>query len=418
MSIKRERSRSFPARYGASMQSTDGGKTWKKFADQPFVMGSQYTEDYSHAKGPDGQYHEGGTFYSVLAKKDFPTKPVQKASGSTVYSTNVGTPISTSWLSTDKKSALNTPSIIRSDNLSDLDELGATAISLINPINPNAQLGVAFGEVLKDGLPRIPGINTWKQRTALHLGVASEFLNAAFGWLPLVGDIEDTAQSIRDGRTILDHYHSGRNSDTHREFAFPIEESEKVLGSFEEWASSIPTGGAGAGYPSAVRSLFGPAKITLVEKTRTRRWFEGSFTYDVPSTSDGWQNALRIGSDADKLFGVTITPDLLWELTPWSWAIDWFSNAGDVISNVSAFELAGLVMRYGYVMEESTHAITAAFTPTASQQQWLKTVPPQTIYYTSKVRNEANPFGFGVKFEGLSTLQTAIAAALGITRLL
>jgi hypothetical protein len=320
-----------------------------------------------------------------------------------------------SWLSPTDLNRLKDAKQQRSTDLSDLDSLGATAIHLCNPINPNAQLGVAFGEAVKDGIPSIPGIQTWKRRTEIARNAGSEFLNVAFGWLPLVSDVKDTSQSIRDGRTILEHYRAGRGSNTHREFAFPIEKSEQTLGTWTSQATAVP--GGGTSFPAYFQAEFGPCDVTLTQRVESRRWFSGSFTYDVPSQSDSWGNAMRIGSEADKLFGTALSPEVLWELTPWSWAIDWFSNAGDVISNISAFELAGLVMRYGYVMEERSQVITSTFSPGAGQPKWLGGLPPQTIEYSYKVRRPANPYGFGVSWEGLSPLQTAITAALGLSRL-
>jgi hypothetical protein len=118
----------------------------------------------------------------------------------------------------------------------------------------------------------------------------------------------------------------------------------------------------------------------------------------------------------DKLFGSALTPDLMWELTPWTWAIDWFSNAGDVLNNVTAFKLAGLVMRYGYIMEESIENRTYEM-PSTGYSSLTGTLPPSSYTKIVKRRRDANPFGFGLTWEGLSPTQLAITAALGITRL-
>jgi hypothetical protein len=44
-------------------------------------------------------------------------------------------------------------------------------------------------------------------------------------------------------------------------------------------------------------------------------------------------------------------------------------------------------------------------------------VQPLTMVTETKQRVGANPFGFGLTWDGLSPLQKAIAAAVGITRL-
>jgi hypothetical protein len=156
--------------------------------------------------------------------------------------------------------------------------------------------------------------------------------------------------------------------------------------------------------------------MTTTVETVVKRWFEGAFTYAAPSSTKSWQKALGYGSDANYLLGTSLTPDVLWEITPWSWAIDWVTNVGDVISNVNQFALQGLVMRYGYIMEEKTTTITNSLTK-GKNYNLSGLPPPSKVITTSKVRRAANPFGFGITWEGLSPTQIAIAAAVGITQL-
>jgi len=122
----------------------------------------------------------------------------------------------------------------------------------------------------------------------------------------------------------------------------------------------------------------------------------------------------RFGLLAKNVFGLNISPDVLWQLAPWSWAVDWFSNTGDVIQNISQRATDGLVMRYGYLMEN-----------TITEDSYTRPVSPFkngspsgtiTLITESKVRRRANPFGFGVSWSGLSPKQLSIAAALGLSR--
>jgi hypothetical protein len=123
----------------------------------------------------------------------------------------------------------------------------------------------------------------------------------------------------------------------------------------------------------------------------------------------------RIASLADKLLGTDVTPEVLWELTPWSWAIDWFSNTGDVISNIASFTTDGLVMHHGYVMEET---IVRHIYDTVGYRNYngpLNVTPVEYVTHT-KQRVQANPFGFGISWDGLSPFQISIAAALGLSK--
>lgn len=368
--------------------------------------GHQVTDSSGNRRDPkSGHYLSGGKFFTCRIEPDIPTRPVSilrrfPVSGDEYkYSGPITVPVSLS-----NYSGFTVPS---RDN-SSLDPYGATAIKIIDPTNPNAQAGVALGEILKDKRISLPGISGWKRRTEVAKAAGSEYLSAVFGWLPLVNDVKNTSQSIRDANTIIRHHRASSGTKVHREFAFDDITSK---------SSGITSPEYRAYYgPASVSALSdGPAVPLAWETTTTvSRWFSGSFTYAAPDASSIGR-CLGVESEIDKLFGLTLTPDVLWELTPWSWAIDWFSNAGDVLSNFTSFKLAGLVMNYGYMMEETT--IETTWSMPASGLYQCPAPGPLTVVSTTKRRQPANPFGFGVAWEGLSPTQLAITAALGITRL-
>jgi hypothetical protein len=290
-----------------------------------------------------------------------------------------------------------------------LDPYGAEAIARVNPMNPNADLGVAMGELVTERRFPLPAIASWKHRTDIAKAAGSEYLSAVFGWLPLVSEMKNVSQSVVDGNEIIRNYGSNSGTSVHRRFDFPptVVSSEGVIGSVP------PTFGGGLS-PELAKS----SEVHRSRSTTTKRWFSGAFTYHAPTDRESYQKCLGIGSEAEKLLGLSLTPELVWESTPWSWAVDWFSNAGDVISNASAMKLAGLVMRYGYIMEESKTVDVYTQTARLFRKGKEFTVPLRaTVTSVTKRRGEANPFGFGVKWDGLSPTQLAITAALGITRL-
>jgi hypothetical protein len=116
-----------------------------------------------------------------------------------------------------------------------------------------------------------------------------------------------------------------------------------------------------------------------------------------------------------EILGLDLTPSTLWNLAPWTWAVDWFSNAGDVISNMSDWQDDGLVLRYGYMMEHSRATYAYTFEGPTGLNGSLR---PQPVVYVSesKRRVKATPFGFGLTWGGLTPIQLAIAAALGISK--
>jgi len=326
----------------------------------------------------------------------------------------VGTPLENSQLPSAYQNV--TPEKWKAANSGSLTTYGATAIAQVAPTNPNAELSTAIGEIYKDGLPALPGIRSWKRRTEILRAAADEFLNAEFGWLPLVSDITNVASSVRHSREILKQYHRDSGKNVRREFSFPVSEVQ-IPGIKDELREPTCIQQGTTGFPNFINITkgFGPIMMSQSIKVSTRRWFSGCFTYTVPSQSDSWSKTVGYGSDADKLFGITLTPNVLWELTPWSWAADWFTNAGDVINNVNNFASQGLIMRYGYMMEESIVKVTHTFTGERNNTNsaW-GTIPPSSYSLVSKRRVAANPFGFGVTPGSLSPTQVAIAAALGI----
>lgn len=399
-------------------QSTEivfpSGKDVKKGTEEwpqsnTVYKGRQVTVSEGHRKNRNtGKYDSGGPFFSARRRWDVQTRDVKIEGRNNLNTKTVrySGPIVIALPSTTK-SAIFSPS--RDDSY--LDKYGADAIHAVDPTNPNAELGVDLGEIIHDRRISLPGIQAWKMRTEKAKAAGSEYLSAQFGWLPLVNDMKNVSQSVRDGNKIMENYQNHSGTYTHREFEFDpiVNVSEVGLGKAHCSYSTNFTG-----YSSFHQGT--PGEITLQRRETIRRWFSGTFTYaSNPGSQLG--RCLGIGSEADKLFGLSLSPDLVWELTPWSWAIDWFSNAGGVISNAQSFALAGLVMPYGYIMEETSIEDTYV-QPSTGLTGVLGPAPITRCVSTIKRRRAANPFGFGVGWEGLTPTQLAITAALGITRVL
>lgn len=404
--------------YPPVMYRESGKKPWRvanlASPSQDRFRGRQFTVSSGNRKNPrTGKYESGGPFFTTRVEPQISQRSAnlyaEISSNGEAYKYNGPITIPAGLTSGSDYSGTSLPS---PDDDTHLDKYGAEAIAIVDPTNSNAATGVALGEILHDRRISLPGISAWKKRTEVAKAAGSEYLAAQFGWLPLVSDMKDTAQSIRDGNRIMENYNAAAGTYVHREFAFDdiVEESEFVGSQLRHASYS----GAGGGSFGALHSGLNAVINTHVKKV-TKRWFSGAFTYANADRST-IQKCLGIGAETDKLFGLTLTPDVVWELTPWSWAIDWFSNAGPVLSNVTSFGLAGLVMRYGYMMEETT--IVTTYSMSRSGLNGDPGPPPSSsVISTTKRRRPANPFGFGVGWEGLSPTQLAITAALGITRL-
>lgn len=387
------------------------------------AKGIQKTVSESHRRNRvTGTYDGGGPFYTSRVSYDVSPGYVRNAWINEISRRYLYTGPFYPWLSltTEECSKLGISNTVfktyENSNESSMTADGTTAISLCNPVNPASNLGTALAEIHREGLPSLPGISTWRNRTSLAKAAGDEYLNYQFGWDPLLNEVTGVRDAARNSRDLMKHYRRNEGRNTRRRFDFPSDHTTRSFSTIQ-----FPYG------TEAYREGSTPTKVISLTQER-KRWFEGCFTYGLPSSTDSWGRLVGIGSQADELFGIALTPDVLWELTPWSWAVDWFSNAGDVINNVTNFGLAGLVMRYGYMMEETTSKYSIEYQPFHYRESdshgnikrtgVVSSTCSGTIEIVTKRRVPASPFGFSVGWEGLSPTQLAITAALGITRVL
>lgn len=295
---------------------------------------------------------------------------------------------------------------------SELDAAGTTAISRVLPTNPVAGLATAFGE-LREGFPKIIGSDLFKiGGKPLSSKVGSEYLNYQFGWAPMVSDFKKWLSAFSQSDKIWKQFQRDAGRHVRRRYYFP--ETTEVL--LDDSLADYPISG-GPDFPSLWQDGWSSSTSTLYRhiEVKRRRWFSGAFIYYLDVNHPSMTALERDYQRLQKLYGISITPEVIWNLTPWSWAADWFGNMGDVLHNVSQFTDDGLVMPYGYMMETST--ITATYRMRNVALKGL-TIPDltQTFTTTVKRRRKATPFGFGLDFDSFSQFQLSIIAALGLSK--
>lgn len=306
-----------------------------------------------------------------------------------------------------------------------LDEMGATAISRCAPSSPVADLSVFLGETIREGLPKLIGSSLRKWRGApasqVRKDLGHEYLNVEFGWKPFVSDLRDICHAITHSDAIWRQYEQDSGKMVRRRYEFP----ETVTHEYVEVERTHP-------------HLLGPESSTLYNFAKTglgkcirhhsvtkRQWFSGAFSYYLPTGESsyglidlglpGRQGVAEHVIKAKKLLGLTLTPDTVWNLSPWSWAVDWFTNTSDVLENWSNWAIDSQVLLYGYFMEHTISSYT--YTWTGDTYFRASVIPMSLTTVTeTKVRRRAGPYGFGVTWDGLSARQVSIAAALGISR--
>jgi len=265
-------------------------------------------------------------------------------------------------------------------------------------------------ELYHEGLPHLLGSALWKDRTLSAKNAGKDYLNYEFGFRPLANDIAKFAYGVVYFDKIVAQIVRDSGKVVRRRYYFPpVEErSSRTVASVFVRPRTDPD----SQYGNVGDAANDGASTICDTYTKVNRWFSGAFTYYVPE-----QDRFGALSQARKLLGLEITPDVLWQVTPWSWAVDWVSNAGDVISNLTAFANDGLVMRYGYIMEHTVTTNTYYHQGPTGKCWGDSCYPTPLVFVTeTKVRRRASPFGFGLKLSAFTDRQKAIAAALGLSR--
>lgn len=289
---------------------------------------------------------------------------------------------------------------------------GSTAIARTIPTNSAADVATFLGE-LREGLPSLIGSAMFKSGFRDYRKVGGEYLNVEFGWKPLISDVQKFYTAVRDSDKILNQLRRDSGRNVRRKYDFPLDTVTTTTRTLSGSAATpwplnnfgyqvFHNGGADARYVQT---------DTITRKT----WFRGCYTYYLDPGDTAMGRASRVQQEAAKLLGLELTAETLWNLAPWSWAVDWFTNVGDIIHNMVAFSQDGLVLRYGYIMETATHDRTHTITGLKPQNGNIPSELTETYRTISKQRLRATPWGFGFN-GGISPRQLAIVGALGISR--
>lgn len=304
---------------------------------------------------------------------------------------------------------------------------GKAAMNAATPTRPVANTAVFIGELFA-GLPTVIGATLLRDRIGFFRALGSEYLNVQFGWLPLISDIQKTIKALSNASDILTNYarDSGRNIRrrytlpdlTYSGFYSPAN-STTSAGSASTWTSyglnGFPTGGSGGGgqAPSVTSST-----LVVSVSAKQERWFSGAFTYYVPPGGSFLKDLARFEALSNKLLGTRLTPEVLWNLAPWSWLVDWIVRLGDHISLYTRFQDDGLLLRYGYLMVRDQVNVSSNFSTTYERSNGVirRGHHFTQVKLVRERRVRATPFGFGLDPNSFTARQWSILAALGMTK--
>ncbi len=294
------------------------------------------------------------------------------------------------------------PSVSETDE--ELAVLGASLVSKLAPTAPHNSVYTSLGELRNDGLPSLPFLSFLKGGKKLPEKVGDEYLNYQFGIAPTVSDIKSILITIRDADILWRQYlrDSGRLVRRRMDMD-PVVTTE--TGIITSNSSYVPQG-TSAGHWSSV----GP--ITHTTTTTRKRWFSAAFLYYVDKSSltgmEGWIER------SNYLYGWKPTPSSAYNLTAWTWLLDWFTNTGDVIDNISLYLQDPFLTRWAYIMEETS--VVRTISQSLIDNQGYPRLASVQFETNIKKRRRVNPLHLGFKGEELNSHQLAILAALGLSK--
>jgi hypothetical protein len=284
------------------------------------------------------------------------------------------------------------------------DSFAAEAFKRLRPGQAHMNLLQSIVE-LKDLRQTVTGIvnlrNAFKSVAHLRRGAGGSYLGYEFGIKPMISDLKDLFNAQSKVQRKLDQLARDNGKSVRRNGVIHSEQNVTDQ-AFSSWSFNI------------VPALIGPAK-PVYTRTRSRRvWATMRFRYWIPDLgSPQWKRRA-----IQEMYGLRPNLSLLYELTPWSWLIDWFSNTGDVISNMTENSAENLVTEYNTVQCHShqfDHFMVTGTTKTSATGVAGFSVSTKTGW-ESKQRVLGSPFGLGLADTPLSVRQLAILGALGLTK--
>jgi hypothetical protein len=291
--------------------------------------------------------------------------------------------------------------------------LGNQAISESAPTVPQANLATFVGELSK--LPVVPLLGLFR-RGASPRELGGEFLNIQFGWKPFVKDIQELAASVSRSRIILEQLARDANKVVRRKRTLVEEESTTKVGPEETIYCGVyrpmdspTTAGTDYFFPFSHKGI---CIDTTVETVK----FSGAFSYFLYEMDSWLGRFAAFEQQANVLLGSRFSVEAFWELTPWSWLIDWFFDLQSLLGRIDRLANDNLVLRYGYIMREIHAERTLLLPNITTHYGHVIPAPSQTYTSVKKERWRSTPYGFGLDVNALSADRWAILAALGMTK--
>lgn len=296
----------------------------------------------------------------------------------------------------------------------DLSFYGNRLVTSAIPTLPKANIMQSFAELAREGFATVAGsqiLTSLGTRSNFFRSLGSEYLNVQFGWAPFLSDLTSIIKSVSNAnKAILDLQKNDGLVVRRRRGLKPV---ETVLSDYSSYNGGLYVGS----YKFSAWPEFNPDQfvpVTKIQRTKQRVWFSGAFTYKLAAEDSLLSRFARYEQYCNVLLGTRITPSVLWELTPWSWLVDWVVDIQSALQRAELMNLDGNVMKYGYLMRETMQE--TQLTSTIRFSNGAVRHYGTTYRRIAKRRYRATPFGFGLNPSDFNERQWAILAALGLSK--
>lgn len=260
--------------------------------------------------------------------------------------------------------------------------------------------------------------------------MGSGYLAGQFGWLPFIGEVVNSLDSIANSGPILDDF--ARNSARHirrSRSRNTYQGVETMTGDFG--GSSSPTAGyttsvSGMGITgnNAFRRSIGASNLRFRYNTTITRSddFRTSAMYEffVADPSGFMGTSKSYAQKAKLILGDPLMSlSTLWELTPWSWAVDWSFNLGGLLSFQESVAEDSLVAHRCSTVFERRVSIVTHWEPYYNSPGYTVQVKGPSISvlnFRQQRRLAGSPYDMGIDWSGFSSQKWFILGALGLAK--
>lgn len=297
-----------------------------------------------------------------------------------------------------------------SDN--DIKFYGTKAIAQVTPTTPVSSVSTLLGELMFEFLPEsVSALARMAERARFFRSLGDTYLLAQFGWAPFLREITSIMHTVVNASRIVNQYYRDSGQPVRRRYHFnPL--TSIVQGPQGNGNAKILSAAAlNRWYPSS-----GNGPVDVQDSITTKLSFSGEFMYHANVGSSNLDWIINLEKQANLLLGTRVTPEVLWNIAPWSWLVDWKLNIGDFLSNATRFSEDSLVLRYGYLMRHTVAIRKASFNPGLTWNGKASPTFSQSNFVVKKERVKATPYGFGIDPATFSNSQWLILAALGLSK--